>query len=598
MSESMTYIIENIMNYELLSLNNIIDIIIFAYVVYYFLFQSLYVGIIMNESIIIGIDLLKTCFLYDYKKKIYPTLMSILRPSAVNIDTNITYDKFNKLIETDMKNIIKIVKHNSVVFNPNNISIYNKYIFYIILMSISFLYKILFWTKNDSLINILLLMLTLRPFKTVIYNSVYYNRIVNKIMNNLNAICCYILSKISVLAINDLNMMCIGIHPNVRYYELLNFYENISSYKDDIIIVIKSILNHFIISSFKNSSSPFIKYIFTFIHKYQIEELSYITNILNNSKDVNIMTKEEIGEIIVNKKWTKLLSQKSINSILHILKIENNNTKYVNTNLNKMMFSVLRYFTLWTFVYVNPLIAIICDLIIIYKTHYKLTIYHIIAYLIGLYILIFSSLDVGTFICIYGSIFLKIIFNFIKDINVYRLYNYITKYIIASYIICIVSKLLFCNNLPIYKFVMSQMTVYFLLKERSVSHIIMSLIYLLSTIQLFNIYHLTIISVLFYIGTIFVCEPEYKLYFNLNEKYIKRPILAINPATQWTLFDYVEDRSELIETIITDDTFFLDKTIKEDYDWNQAINNMNIQTEKKYDDKLILDEYVILDNYM
>lgn len=135
----------------------------------------------------------------------------------------------------------------------------------------------------------------------------------------------------------------------------------------------------------------------------------------------------------------------------------------------------------------------------------------------------------------------------------------------------------------------------------------MSLIYLLSTIQLFNIYHLIVTSVLFYIGTIFVCEPEYNLYFNLNEKYIKRPILTISPIVQWTLFDYVEDRTDLIETIITDDTFFLNKTIKEDYDWNQEINRIEIgdqelTTQKVHiqdsADKLMLDEFVILDNYM
>ena len=577
----------NIIDYEFLRMN-IIDIIIFIYVIYYFVTKSLYLGIIMNESIIIGIDLFKTCFLFDYKKRLCSTIMSIIKPSTVNIDTIITYDKYNKLVEQDMRNIIKKVNNKYIKYRPDNIRTFNKYIFYLLLLIISYLYKILFWTNNDLLINIFLLMLTLRPFKTIIYNFSYFGILVNKVQEAIKKIICYILSKLSVVAITDLNMICIGINPNVKYYELLNFFENIYDYKDNIMMIIKSILNHFIITSFKKSSSPLIKYIFTFIHKYQIEELSYVTNILNSSTDANLMTKKDIGEIITNKKWDKLLLQKSINSILHILKNENNDKKYITNNTNEFMFSLLRYFTLWTFVYVNPLIAVLIDLIIIYKIHFKLTVYHVISYIIGLYILLFSSLEVGTLICIYGNILLKVLYNFIKDINIYRLYNELTVNIITSLMIGIGSNILITNNMLMYKYYLVQMSYYFYKNYKiTPKYIIMLILYVLSLLQNFNIIHMMIINTLFYIVSVFNIEPKYKLSYTLNEKYIKMPNVKKEAIeTKWLVLNY-EGSPPLTKEIVIDDNYMTDQNINIDNDII-IINN---------DDKEI-DNYVILDNYI
>jgi hypothetical protein len=114
----------------------IIDVFVCIYSIIYFMNKSLYEAIIMNESIIVGIDLIRTCIVSE------------------NGSNNI-YINYNKRIEFDMENTINTVNRitnmagfpflfhgascKSFNYKSSNNSTYNKYIFYIIFSLFSIL---------------------------------------------------------------------------------------------------------------------------------------------------------------------------------------------------------------------------------------------------------------------------------------------------------------------------------------------------------------------------------------------------------------------------------------------------------------------------
>ena len=496
--------------------NYIMDVLIYIYTIYIYLmyndhndglihfyngdkiYKSLYVAIIMNESIVVGINLIRAC---------YNTIMSKI------------YITYNYLMETDMKAIIKKININSIRYDVNNMNTFNKYILYMMVLLISLIYKILFWTSNDFIINIILLSLTLRPFKTLILNSEYFLRIRRSIDKKINTTMSYILSKIASKAINNLNIICMDVCPNINYYELTPFFDNFHDYKYYIILIIKSIFSHIIVSSFKNSNYSVIKYIFTFIHKYQIEELSYLRNILNNSNDANILTKKDISKIIASREWKKLFSQKSINSILHILKNANSNSHYIDTITNDIMFNILRYFTFWTFLYISQLFSIICDLLIFYKHTiepnkkticYRDLLYNLIAYILGIFVIYNYSFNIGSLICVYGHNFINVLINIAKDIELYKIYNKLTLYIITSSLVSILEH----NYLH-------QLILYYYYDRYFDGNFIMLVIYILSSISNFNLYHVLSLCLFFYVLSITLYQNNKQLLFQLNENYIK-----------------------------------------------------------------------------
>jgi len=453
----------------------------------------------MNDSIIIGISLIKICLFFT-------------DVSRTSDNINNIYINYNKAQESEMENIIERINHKSITYNKNNINLYTKNVYYIMLLMISYIYKLLFWTNNDVIINILLLSLTTKSLKTLIFNHNYYIYVIQKIDEKVKNIYCYVLSKITTSAINNLNIICIGIHPDIKYYELLNFFENFKNYKDNMIVAIKSIINHLVVSSFKNSNNSVVRYLFTFIHKYQIEELSYVGNILNNTNDANLLTKKEIGTIIQNRNWNKLSSQKSINSVLKILTTANNDNDYIQININKLMFNILRYFTIWTFIYVNLYFAILSDCVVIHRAKINISKYNILAYIIGIIIIYFYSYGVGTFICVFGHLFIEIFLNFIKDVNTNKIYNKMCKYIFMSYSICCLRQ-----------YFLPQLLMISYYNNDKYGNLIMAFIYLLSTLSTFNIFHITCICLICYVSSIILCETENKLLFELDEVYIKKP---------------------------------------------------------------------------
>ena len=529
---------------KLIKTFNTIDVMIYVYIIIYFLNQSLYVAIVMNESIIVGIDLIKTCI-------------------ELSGTTDKIYIKLNENKEDEIRTTIEHVNHNLITYNMYNMSMYSKYIFYVLLISVSYIYKILLWTSNDHIINVLLLLLTTKPLKTLIFNCEYFIKLIEKIDAKLNNIYCYVLSKISAIAINNLNKICIGIDSNIRYYELLNFFENFSEYKDSIMIALKSIMNHMVVASFKNSKNSMVRYIFTFIHKYQIEELTYISNILNNSNDLNLLTKPEIGAIIQSRNWNKLLAQKSINSILRILAKVNDDTKYVQININKIMFSVLRYFTFWTFIYVNQIVAILSDILIIYRGKIEVSKINIAAYILGILIVNIYSYSVGTFICVYGHLFINIIINFLKDVEISKFYNKTTKYICAATSICVLRHAFLSQVLMAFYYNRNY-------NNNNINNIygniLMLTIYLLSMFSNFYFVHIILTCLVYYIVSLFLCESHTILFFKLDEIYIKKPDIVVKM------------------NLIKEPNTFLEHN-------NNNNNNNNQKNNSECD-------YIILDNYM
>jgi len=511
---------------------NTIDILIYMYILVYYINDSLYLQIIMNDGIIMSIDLLQT-YLQSYT------------------NTFELYNNYNKLIENNMVNIIDYIKHPNINYNSKNSKVVNKYIYYVLLIIIKYICQIFFWTNNHYYINSLLLFFTIRPIKSLIYNWSYFNKLSKKVIDLLYNLFIYLLSKFSAYIINKSDVLCIEISPKIKYYELFIFFDKIHHFKENIITIIKLISNYVIIRWLRNSKSSFIKYIFTFIHKYQIEELSYITNLFNKSNkfkqfdELNLQSnKTDISNIISSRQWNKLLTQKSINNILSIIETD----IPIQTKNNKQIeITILQYMTCWTCVYINPVLAIIVDLFFVYNDK-KITLFKIIGYIMGYYICLLNYLDVGTFVFIYSSNIIKILFNFVKDINIYKLYNYTTKYILLSYIISIILIVLINYNIiiptyGIYQLYLIKYIDCIIFKNNILFYLLFFLLYLTNL----NIFHLSSVCILLYVISLFICETEYKLYCTVNENYIDIPKIDVEPISyKWVLFNNEKLSSDTI----------------------------------------------------
>ena len=216
------------------NINYIIDILIYIYILFYYNNDLLYLNIIINDGIIMGIDLLQT-YLQSYK------------------NTFDLYNNYKKIIENNMIEITKIIKHPKIIYNSQNNKIINKKIYYILLIIIKYICQIFFWTNNHYYINSLLIFFTIRPIKSLIYNFSYFNNLTKKITNILYNIFIYLISKFSAYVINNADILCIKISPKIKYYELSIFFFKIYYYKENIINIIKLVSNYIVIRWLRNS---------------------------------------------------------------------------------------------------------------------------------------------------------------------------------------------------------------------------------------------------------------------------------------------------------------------------------------------------------
>ena len=221
--------------------------------------------------------------------------------------------------------------------------------------------------------------------------------------------------------------------------------------------------------------------------------------------------------------------------------------------------------------YINQILAILCDLWIIYRCKIKMSRTNIYAYILGIMIINFYSYSIGTFICVYGHFFIDIIINFLKDVEIHKFYNKFTKYICVASSICI-----FQHHF------LSQLIMIFYYNDNLYGNLLMMAIYILSRLSMFNMIHIIAICMIFYIISLFLCESETVLFFKLDEIYIKKPniVVRMNVVKE---YNTVLCHQPLADAHPLEDNDQVSKVRKETIR-QQTINNEC--------------DYIILDNYM
>lgn len=464
----------------------IIEIIIYILNIYILGFDSLYILIISIESCITGLNLLYICYNMN--------------------DINNIYDEYNTLVLNQyIHKFIQcndIICHNfhcNIIYDSYNINVINKNIFYVLLIILLEIFKILIWNNKILLLENFLVILTLPSLSIYILNIPMFIKICTTIKNYMLYIYYYIVSRITAFTINKLCKLCFDENNiEINYIELIDFFENINNSTIYIITFIKQFISVYVIYVFKNNNNNFIKYIFTIIHKYTNEELTYILN--NKIEDPKI-----IYNIIQKRQWKKLLTTKSINSMFYIYNnLPNSKNNYFQNKINEYVFNFIRFSTLWTITSMNKIIGCIFELMMIYKLKILKINFNIVFHVIGMILIYINLFNVGAFMCVFGHLFSNIVYNIIKK------YNNMTIYVLLSLLII-------TSN--IYFFIVILFVLYYI---NIYGGLLMSVIYLFSFISNFNIVHIILLCIITHIIT-FIFYDNYKpiIIKEINENYIK-----------------------------------------------------------------------------
>lgn len=382
----------------------LIELLTYLFCVYTF-DTSLYTLIIMQEGIYYGIELLLV------------TCSSSI--STVKIEPNNIMGQYNERI---YKNIRKLTDIFSLEYNQNYLDIVNKYIWIGLLLATKLAIQSILWINIPYWLYCIYGLLAGVSIRSIIARTQWFNYISNYIRLGMKYLANYILSKITARLINNTSICILGTNPEIEHSEIFKFYENIEYCKELILSISKAIASYIIIYICKNNPNRVIKYIFTFVHKYRIEEFS----IFADSSGSNL-TKDEIHQLIVNKDWDKLISQKTINSIGYILS-NAPKSNYFDKKLAEFGFDLLRFFTCWTFCTINQYFGLIMDLLI---TH-KVTIGHVL----GIFT---NSHELTGLVVVYSQPIINILIGLINEKNLNKSHNALSPYIYGSVPIVLLS---------------------------------------------------------------------------------------------------------------------------------------------------------------
>jgi hypothetical protein len=244
-------------------------------------------------------------------------------------------------------------------FNFNQeITIYQKYFLF-------FVCDIIFLLSNqNTIIENILLLNAFSPFLELIIYSTYFNIIYNKFIDNVLHTIKYILSNITAKILNDITQISYNTNPNIDYYEIYSYYENINELCNNILIFAKTFFVLFYYNYLKNTSNAFYKIILNTLYKYNTQEL------LNfyNSKLSEAEKKEFIKDIISHRKWKQFLEPKTLN-IFFELYYKNNQqlleNKIVNLT-NKLNLNFKRFLALWSINLLSCYFTIIIDIYFVF----------------------------------------------------------------------------------------------------------------------------------------------------------------------------------------------------------------------------------------
>jgi hypothetical protein len=307
------------------------------------------------------------------------------------------------------------------------IDILNRYIFYIFLEIIYLIFCGFLWNYPIKIIYYFLLTMICPIILNYLYLK-YFDFMIKLIENEKKKFIKIIICKQFAIAINIISEICIELNPKMKYYELVFMFEDYEKTKNNFINLLKRFLMISFIHYTKKSN-----------YKIYGKLLAYFYNIRTGEliESIDLETaKKKFRNVIINRKWERLLNTDILQSIIYIYSLqENNDINYIELCVTKFNYMLIKMFTIWTlgeFFKNSYLIPILSIFFILYKKSMKDIInkkliynyiFRIIALILGYF---YKNYFLISFICEFGYL---IIFNKLMNGIFFYLYKKSKKFI-------------------------------------------------------------------------------------------------------------------------------------------------------------------------
>lgn len=395
-----------------------LDITMVTHVIIYFLIlvmfpgNNLFVNMMTVDSTISSVQFIKT--LYEGKD-------DILNRNNMNkiYETDLLIRKIKEFISTKYEKHADKFKFN----NEGYVNTIKKYVYYIIMQCLSWLFGIIFWGYMINIFNGILLVLSLPMCYITIISSIYFLKVFKIVTTCFKSVSVFILSKITAKIINNLAETCMDTHPKIDYNEMINFYEDFGNAVDTTLVFLKTVIVQTLIHYTKKTDNIFYYSLIEIFHRYQIESL--LAQSSNESLDAKSKT---IYEIVRTRKWNDFLKPKTVNIIFELYESKNNDmyARRMGVFFRNIKINITRLMTLWSISLLSPVLALCIDIYFtFFETRYNIK-QHIFTYIIGACVLCGYNYFVGSFLIITSEIIMKPLIDYIEEKEL------ITKYIIHS----------------------------------------------------------------------------------------------------------------------------------------------------------------------
>ena len=517
---------------------------------------------------------------------------------SITIDSIFSALVFIKLFILDDLSLEDLLTNLNKIYK---IKPFNRYIYYLTLEFIYTYICYLLWCESFKYLYYFLVLITCPYILNKIYEK-YLLEMVKYIDYEKNKFLRMILCKQFAIIINTFSNIYINKNPNISFTELLYIIDDYDNMVNNFTTFLK---NFFIISVIhytrKKSNivySKLITYFYTYKTGNVFESIDYST------------AKKKFSDVIINKKWDKLLDDDILHSIIYIYSLQENSNFDIGVYIVKFNYMVIKMFTIWTIgsFFNNTIIIPFLSLFFtIYKkpfntifnlTHLYKYLFKISALILGLFVKDYFLISL---ICEFGYILIvnKIVGTIVQYMNekFIKIYNVLTNYnkynlfiiFIFSYIklLKIISQY---YDLNIIHYAINYSIFLIFINNNNWKYIIYNSIVLLGYLSKYQEIHL-----LFIITSLYIFLNLYHTHH--NNKNISISILAekMNSTTIEKYYDKLETINNINENI-SDNEY---NTEEELVDSSLFPENIKIIDDDKEDGNvLIYNNPIIIENYI
>jgi hypothetical protein len=468
-------------------------------------------------------------------------------------------------------------------------SILDRYIYYTMIYCLYNILCTFFWLPYNSYIAYLLSYLGLITIIPSIINKILTFEMFQSVRKKKELLIKIIISKIFTAIIKIYTKVYLDKNVEIKHSEILILLKDYRDSVNYFFDVLKNLLIMFGLSYVKNYSAPLYYNIIKYIYNYKTGDLlaSYNTD----------TAKGYLLHIVDNRKWDDLAKPNTYKAMMHLYQNNNEKSDIFKKAFHDFNFSLIKMFTVWTiaslvnFIYLAPIISF-GFLVYKYNQDYMkklsvLSLATLVSYLYPSYLIVSA-------ICHYGE---QIIFNKLSHIMLKMFVKYLRKKslmifnknrnLMISYftIICHVILLQYLAIQNSYVFIGLNMVANILMSIEIKKQMIFIVVMISTCISDYNIFHVLFNSLIMYILTGTMRDPEYQdvilILTLINDYYTKiKNKIKKDEAKRMT-------RDSIDETVSFEDEIF--NKPEEDF-----IDSIGISD--KYDINIIND-YTVRDDF-